>query len=59
MQGLKIKRKEMGLTQAKLSERIGVSRTSVKHWETSRAMPSLTNLMALEELFDCKIKDLI
>lgn len=59
MQGLKKLRKKHNMTMQALADAIGVSKTSVVYWHTGRVTPHFTSLMALEELFDCKIKDLI
>ena len=40
-------RKELGISQEALGERLGVSRQAVSKWETDAAAPDMTNLMAL------------
>lgn len=44
-------RKQAGLSQEALAERLGVSRQSVSKWETGGATPELENLLAMSELF--------
>jgi transcriptional regulator with XRE-family HTH domain len=44
-------RRERGLTQRELAQRIGVSRMSVYHWEAGRNEPSARQLRLLAEAF--------
>jgi DNA-binding transcriptional regulator YiaG len=43
-------RKDLGLTQQQLAERIGAARESVARWETGKHPPRGANLKALREL---------
>ena len=45
------KRKEQGLSQEALGERLGVSRQSIYKWESDAALPEIDKLMALAKLF--------
>lgn len=40
-------RERVGLTQEKAALRIGVSKTSLRNWESGRKIPSVTNLNCL------------
>ncbi len=44
-------RKLKGLSQEELAEKIGVSRQAVSKWETGEALPEITKLKALSEVF--------
>ena len=58
--GKKIKqlRYKAGLTQEQLAQRMGVSPQSVSKWETSVAMPDISALPLLAEVFGVSIDDL-
>ena len=45
-------RKESNYTQEQLASVLGVSRQSVSKWETGDALPEITKLKALAELFE-------
>ena len=44
-------RKNKGLTQAELADRIGVSHQAVSQWERSETLPDILTLPALAEIF--------
>lgn len=44
-------RKLKGLSQEELAEKVGVSRQAVSKWETGEALPEITKLKALAEIF--------
>lgn len=52
-------RKKTGLSQEALSEKIGVSRQAVSKWETGDALPEVTKLKALAELFGVTVDFLL
>ena len=52
-------RKEHGLTQEQLAEKIFVSRTAISKWESGRGYPSLHYLKSLSKLFSVSIDDLL
>jgi len=52
-------RKENGLTQEQLAEKIFVSRTAVSKWESGRGYPSLDYLKSISKLFSISIDDLL
>ena len=45
-------RKLKGLSQEELAEKLGVSRQAVSKWETGEALPEITKLKGLAEVFD-------
>ena len=45
------KRKEPGLSQEALGDRLGVSRQSIYKWESDSALPEIDKLIALSKLF--------
>lgn len=52
-------RKEKGLTQAAVAEKLGVSRQAVSRWEIGAAVPTLENLRVLSELFGVSVQYLL
>lgn len=52
-------RKERGLTQEELAERLFVSRTAVSKWESGRGYPGIDSLKALSSFFSVSIDDLL
>ena len=56
---LKSMRKQAGMSQEKLSEKLGVSRQAITKWETDAGIPDIENLMAISTLFGVSIDDLL
>lgn len=56
---LKHYRKQAGLSQEKMAELIGVSRQAVTKWETGTGVPDISNLIAISELFQVSLDDLL
>ena len=52
------RRKRMGLTQEKLAERLGVSKSAVAKWETDGGLPDRDNLRKLSEVLSVPVDDL-
>lgn len=52
-------RKQNGLTQEQLAERLFVSRTAVSKWESGRGYPNLESLKDISKLFSVSIDDLL
>lgn len=52
-------RKEKGLTQEQLAERLNVSNRSVSRWETGNNMPDLSILVELSDFYNVDIKEII
>lgn len=45
-------RSRLSLTQRAVANALNVSQTAVYLWESGRATPTLTNLVAMEQLFE-------
>lgn len=56
---LKFIRKQAGMSQEQLAEKLGVSRQAVTKWETDAGIPDVENLMAISALFDISIDELL
>jgi len=54
-----IKRKEKGLTQAQLAERLHVSNKAVSKWENGRGFPDISLVEELCEILDVSIEELL
>ena len=49
------KRKELGLSQEALGDRLGVTRQSIYKWESDSALPEIEKLVALSRLFGVSV----
>lgn len=49
------KRKELGLSQEQLGEKLGVSRQSIYKWESDTVLPEVEKLVALSKLFSVTV----
>ncbi len=58
-QRLAERRKQAGLSQEALAERLGVSRQAVSKWERSESSPDTDNLIALAQLYGVSLDDLL
>ena len=56
---IETKRKEKGLTQAQLAEKLGVSNTAISKWEHSCNLPDISLLEPLSEILDLDILSLL
>ena len=56
---LKNLRKEKGITQEQLAEKLGVSNRTVSRWETGSNLPDLGMLIELANLYNVDIRELI
>lgn len=52
-------RKQLGLSQEQLGEKVNVSRQTVSKWELGETKPEFDKLILLSELFDISIDDLV
>ena len=52
-------RKRMGLTQARLAERLNYSDKAVSKWERGESVPDVTTLVQLASLFDITVNELL
>lgn len=53
------RRREAGLSQENLAEKLGVSRQAVSKWERSESSPDTDNLIALAQLYGVSLDDLL
>ena len=58
-EAIRQRRVQCGMTQEFVAEALGVSRQAVSKWESGRADPSTTNLIALAKLLDVPPEDLL
>ena len=56
---LQILRKNKGLTQEELAEKLGVSRQAVAKWETSLVYPDIYNLIQISNLMNVSVDYLV
>lgn len=56
---LKALRKEKGLTQEQLAEKLGVAGRTVSRWETASNMPDLSILIQLAEFYDIEVGEIL
>jgi transcriptional regulator with XRE-family HTH domain len=52
-------RKENGLTQEQLSEKLHISRTAVSKWESGRGFPNIEALKNISRIFSVPVDDLL
>ena len=52
-------RRQGGLTQQELAERLYVSRTAVSKWESGRGYPSIDSLKAIADFFSVTVDELL
>lgn len=53
------RRKAMGLTQAQLAERLGITDRAVSKWETGRAMPDTSIMIDLCDMLTISVSELL
>lgn len=56
---LKKLRKEVGMTQVELAEKLGVSKGAVAMWETGRRKPGYQNIGRLAEMYNKRVDFLL
>lgn len=52
-------RKKRGFSQESVAAAIGVERSTIAKWETGIAKPRIDNLLALSELYQCGVNELL
>ena len=52
-------RKDAGLSQEELAEKLNVSRQAITKWETDRGIPDIANRMTISNLFGIAVDDFI
>lgn len=56
---LKELRKEKGMTQKELSEKIHLSRQTISKWENNNSLPDIQTLILLAEIFETTVLDIL
>lgn len=56
---MQVLRKQKGMSQESLAEKVGISRQAVAKWEAGQSYPDMTNLIALSDLFRISIDKLV
>ena len=56
---LKTARKNAGMSQDALAEKLGVSRQAVTKWETGRGIPDIENMMIISNLFGISVDEFL
>ncbi|MBO7136579.1 MAG: helix-turn-helix transcriptional regulator, partial [Spirochaetaceae bacterium] len=56
---LKELRKQKGISQEQLAEKIHVSRQAITKWETGIGIPDIENLLAISSLFNESLDSLL
>lgn len=56
---IKYYRKQAGMSQEKMAEKIGVSRQAITKWENGTGTPDIANLVAIAELFQVSLDELL
>ncbi len=56
---LKNARNEMGLTQEKVAEELGVSRQSISNWENNRSYPDIISVIKMSDLYSISLDELL
>lgn len=56
---LKTLRKQAGLTQKDMANRLNIQRVTYSHYETGRSQPSIDTLIILATIFECSIDYLV
>lgn len=56
---LKSMRKQSGMSQEKLAEKIGVSRQAITKWENNSGIPDIENLLSISSLFNVSVDELL
>ncbi len=52
-------RKEHGMSQENLAKHLHISRQSISKWENGTSLPSFANVVAISELFEVSLDELI
>ena len=56
---LKSMRKQSGMSQEKLAEKIGVSRQAITKWENDTGIPDIENMLAISSIFNVSVDELL
>lgn len=56
---LKLLRKQYGLTQEVVAEKLGVSRQTVAKWERGECLPDIENVISLADMYEVTVDSLV
>lgn len=56
---MKALRKRTGLSQIEVAEKLGKDQSAIARWESGKAEPRLSELLALAELYQCSLGHLV
>jgi len=56
---LKLKRKELGISQRQLAKKLNTTQCNVHYWENGRFRPNIIDLISLADIFGCSIDELV
>lgn len=56
---LKLYRKKYNYTQTALADQLHVSPQAISKWETGDSLPSIDNLLALSDLYNISLDELV
>ena len=56
---IKIKRKELGITQDELAEKLFVTEKAISRWETGRGTPDISLLLPLSKELNIDVSELL
>ena len=56
---LKEARKNTGMTQEQVAEKIMVSRVTLSHWENGKSLPDIASLINLSNLYNISLDELV
>lgn len=56
---LKEERKNTGMTQDQVAEKIMVSRVTLSHWENGKSLPDIVSLISLSDLYNVSLDELV
>jgi transcriptional regulator with XRE-family HTH domain len=52
-------RRQAGLTQSDVAEKVGVTHSVIYHWETGRSMPILQTLLRIADAYGVSLDELV
>lgn len=56
---IQFKRKQFGMTQTELAQKLGITHSAVHQWENDLSSPNAFNLITLLKIFDCSAEWLL
>ena len=59
MEKIKAYRKQCGMSQAELANRVGVERSAVAKWESGKSLPQAAHLVKLAEIFGRSVDEIL